>query len=54
MVKFTREYLGALRAALVAHAERFHSILEPSCPNTEKVQEEMYDMVDTLMVHAVD
>jgi hypothetical protein len=36
------------------HAERLNSLLEPSWPEAEKVQEEMYDMVDTLMVHAVD
>ncbi len=54
MVKFARESLGNLHAALVAHAERLNSLLELSWPNMEKVQEEMYNMVDTLMVHAVD
>jgi hypothetical protein len=38
----------------MAHAERLNSLLELSWPNTKKVQEEMYNMVDTLMVHAVD
>ncbi len=54
MVKFTRKSLSALRAALMAHAERLNSLLEPSWPDMEKVQEEMYNMVDTLMIHALD
>jgi hypothetical protein len=43
-----------LRAALMAHAGRLNSLLEPSWPDVEKVQEEMYNLVDTLMVHGVD
>jgi hypothetical protein len=54
VVKFTRGSLGVLRAALVAHAERLNSLLEPSWPNAEKVQDKMYELVDTLMVHGVD
>ncbi len=54
VVRFNRKSLGALCAALVAHAERLKSLLEPSWPNAEKVQEEMHKMVDTLMYHAVD
>jgi hypothetical protein len=54
VVKFTWKSLGALHVALVAHAERLNSLLEPSLPDTEKVQEEMYKMVDTLMVHGVN
>jgi hypothetical protein len=54
VVKFTWRYLGALRTALVAHAERLNSLLEPSWPNAEKIQDEMYELVDTLMVHGVD
>jgi hypothetical protein len=54
VVKFSQDSLDALRAALLAHAERLNSFLEPSWPNTEKVHEEMYNMVDTLMIHAVD
>ncbi len=53
VVKFRRS-LGAFCAALVAHAERLNSLLKPSWPNTEKVQDEMYEMVDTHMVHGVD
>ncbi len=54
MVKFTWESLGALCTALMAHAKRLNSLLEPSWPNAEKVHEKMYNMVDTLMIHAVD
>jgi hypothetical protein len=54
VVKFTGESLAALCAALMEHAKRLNSLLEPSWPNVEKIQEEMYKMVDTLVYHAVD
>jgi hypothetical protein len=54
VVKFTRESQAALRAALMEHAERLKSLLEPSWPNAEEVHEEMYALVDTLMAHGVD
>jgi hypothetical protein len=54
VVKFTWRSLGALRAALMAHAGRLNSLLEPSWPDAEKVQEEMYNLVDTLVIHGVD
>jgi hypothetical protein len=54
VVKFTQDSLGALCMALVAHAEWLNRLLEPSWPNAGQVHEEMYDMVDTLMIHAVD
>jgi hypothetical protein len=37
-----------------AHAERLNSLLEPSWPDAEKMQDKMYDLVDTLIVHGVD
>ncbi len=40
--------------ALMAHARRLNSLLEPSWPDAEEVHEEMYALVDTLMVHGVD
>jgi hypothetical protein len=40
--------------ALVVHAGRLNSLLEPSWPDAEKVQDKMYKRVDTLMVHGVD
>jgi hypothetical protein len=54
VVKFTWKSLGALCTALVVHAERLNSLLETSWPDTEKVQNEKYELVDTLMVHGVD
>jgi hypothetical protein len=54
VVKFTRESLAALRAALMEHAERLKSLLKLSWPNAEEVHEEMYALVDTLMTHGVD
>jgi hypothetical protein len=54
VVKFTQRSLGALCAALMAHAERLNSLLEPSWPDVEIMQYEMYELVDTLMVHGVD
>jgi hypothetical protein len=54
VMKFTRRSLGVLCVALVVHAERLNSVLEPSWPNAGKEQDKMYEMVDTLMVHGVD
>jgi hypothetical protein len=41
VVKFTWESLGALCAALMAHADRLNNLLEPLWPDAEKVAEEM-------------
>ncbi len=54
VVRFTRRSLGEPRAALMAHAGRLNSLLEPSWPGAEKVQEEMYYLVDTLVIHGED
>jgi hypothetical protein len=54
VVSFTRRSLGALCVALMAHAGRNNSLLELPWPNAEKVQEEMYNLVDTLVIHGVD
>jgi hypothetical protein len=53
-VKFTHETLAALRAALMDHAERLNSLLKLSWPDAEEVHEEMYALVDTLLIHGVD
>ncbi len=45
VVKFTWRSLGALCVALVAHAERLNSLLKPSWPDAEKVQDKMYELV---------
>ncbi len=54
MVKFTRDSLDALCAALMVHAERLNSLLELAWPNAGRVHEEIYNMVDTLAIHGVD
>jgi hypothetical protein len=54
VVKFTRRSLGELCVVLMAHAERLNSLLKLSWPNAEEVHEEIYALVDTLMVHGVD
>ena len=54
VVKFTRQSLGELRAALMAHAGRLNSLLELSWPDAEQVQVEMYNLVDTLLIHGLD
>ncbi len=54
VVKFTWQSLGELCTALMAHAGRLNSLLEPSWPNVEQVQVEMYNLVDTLFIHGVD
>jgi hypothetical protein len=54
VVRFTWRSLGELCTALMAHAGRLNSFLKPSWPDAEKVQEEMYYLVDTLVIHGVD
>jgi hypothetical protein len=54
VVEFTRQSLGALCAALMARAGRLNSLLETAWPDGEKMQEEMYNLVDTLVIHGVD
>jgi hypothetical protein len=49
VVKFTRRSLGALCVALVTHAKRLNSLLEPSWPNAEEIQDKMYGLVETLI-----
>jgi hypothetical protein len=54
VVKFLWQSIGELRAALMVHAGMLNSLLEPSWPDAEEVQVEMYNLVDTLMIHRVD
>jgi hypothetical protein len=54
VVRFTWQSLGELHVALMAHAGRLNSLLEPFWPNAEQVQVEMYNLVDTLLIHGVD
>jgi hypothetical protein len=54
VVRFIWRSLGELHTALMSHMRRLISLLEPSWPDAEKVQEEMYNLVDTLVIHGVD
>ncbi len=54
VVKFTRQSLGELHAALMAHAGRLNSLLKLPWPNAEQVQVEMFNLVDTLLILVVD
>jgi hypothetical protein len=47
VVEFNQRSLGVLCAALMVHADR-------SWPEAEEVHEEMYALVDTLMILGVD
>jgi hypothetical protein len=54
VVKFSWNSLGILCAALLEHAERLQDLLRLSWPNAGEIQEEMYCLVDTLMLNGVD
>jgi hypothetical protein len=54
VVRFTWASLAKLCTALMEHAGRLNSLLEPSWPNGEAVHEQMYALVDTLIQHGVD
>ncbi len=54
VVKFTWQSLGELHTALMAHAGRLNSFLKLSWPGAEQVQVEMYNLVDTLLIHWID
>jgi hypothetical protein len=54
VVRFAWRSLGELHVALMAHARRLYSLLEPSWSNVEQVQVEMYNLLDTLLIHGVD
>jgi hypothetical protein len=38
----------------MAHAGRLNGLLEPAWPNEEQMHEEMYVLVDTLLIHGVN
>ncbi len=54
LLRFSRERLAILRAAILWHAERLQALLRPSWPNAGEIQDEMYRLVDTLMSAGVD
>ena len=54
VVRFSRDSLANLRAAILGHAERLQALLRPSWPNAGEIQDKMYRLVDTLMSAGVD
>jgi hypothetical protein len=54
VVRFSRDSLANLRAAILGHAERLQALLRLSWPNAGEIQDEMYHLVDTLMLNGVD
>jgi hypothetical protein len=54
VVKFSWKSLSNFCAALLVHAERLQDLLRPSWPDAGEVQDEMYHLVDTLMLNGVD
>jgi hypothetical protein len=54
VVELSRNFLALLRVAMLEHAERLEDLLGPSWPDAGEIQEEMYCLVDTLMVNGVD
>jgi hypothetical protein len=54
VVKLDCESLAVLCTALIEHAERLNSLLEPSWPDAKEVHHKMYALVGTLEAHRVD
>ncbi len=54
VVRFSRDSLAILRTAILGHAERLQALLRPSWPDAGEIQDEMYYLVDTLMLNGVD
>ncbi len=54
LLRFSRERLAILRAAILGHAERLQALLRPSWPDAGVIQDKMYHLVDTLMSAGVD
>ncbi len=52
--EFSWKSLANFCVALLGHAERLQDLLRPSWPNAGKIQNEMYHLVDTLMLNGVD
>jgi hypothetical protein len=54
VVKFSRKSLANFCTALLGHAERLQDLLRPSWPDAGEIQDEMYRLVDTLMLNGVN
>jgi hypothetical protein len=55
VVRFSRDSLANLCAAILGHAERLQALLlRPSWPDAGEIQGKMYPLVDTPMLSGVD
>jgi hypothetical protein len=54
VVRFSRDTLANLCAAILGHAERHQARLRPSLPNVGEIQDKMYPLEDTIMLNGVD
>ena len=54
LLRFSRDSLAILHAAILVHAERLQALLRPSWPDEGEIQDKMYRLVDTLMSAGVD
>jgi hypothetical protein len=54
VVRFSQDSLAILPAAILGHAERLQDLLRLSWPDAGEIQDEMYHLVDTLMLNGVD
>jgi hypothetical protein len=54
VLRLSRECLAILCAAILEHAERLQDLLRLSWPDAGEIQEEMYCLVDTLMLSGLD
>ena len=54
VVRFSWDSLANLCVAILGHAERLQALLRLSWPNAGEIQDEMYRLVDTLMLNGVD
>ncbi len=54
VVRFSQDSLAILCAAILGHAERLQDLLRLSWPDAGEIQNEMYRLVDTLILNGVD
>ena len=54
VVRFSRDSLAILCAAILGHVKRLQALLRPSWPDAGEIQDKMYRLVDTLMSAGVD
>ncbi len=54
VVRFSPDSLAILCAAILGHEERLQALLRLSWPDAGEIQDEMYRLVDTLILNGVD